>query len=95
MNIQNNLSCFTDSQFVDRYEALRTEASKYFCTRENCGLGLSAFLHRGMLAWMKAWQMCQPTTAAREPDSNDVVDVGPGVRQEVVTVLTNMILSHQ
>jgi hypothetical protein len=95
MNVQCESSCFSDSQFVDRYEALRLEASKYFCDSENCGLGLAAFLHRGMLAWMKTWQLCQPTTATREPEGHDIVDVGLGVRQEVVTLLANMILSHQ
>ena len=95
MNVQCELTCFSDSQFIDRYEALRAEASKYFYTKENCGLGLSAFLHRGMLAWMKTWQLCQPTAANRESESHEVVDVGLGVRQEVVMVLTNMILSHQ
>lgn len=95
MNVQRKSLCFSDSQFIDRYEALRQEASKYFCTRENCGLGLAAFLHRGMLAWMKTWQLCQPTTPARDPDGGDVVDIDPGIKQEVVTVLANMVLSHQ
>jgi len=95
MNMASESSCFSEAQFVDRYEALRLEVSKYFCTRENCRLGLAAFLHRGMLAWMKTWQMCQPTTPTREPESGDVVDIDPGVRQEVVTVLANMVLSHQ
>jgi hypothetical protein len=95
MNAPYEFSCFSDSQFIDRYEALRLEASKYFCSRENCGLGLAAFLHRGMLAWMKTWQLYQSTAVVRNPEDHDVVEVDRGVRQEVVTVLTNMILSHQ
>lgn len=94
MKVQCESSYFSDSRFVDRYEALRLEASKYFYDGENCGLGLAAFLHRGMLAWMKTWQLCQPTTATRESEI-DIVNVGMGVRQEVVTLLANMILSHQ
>jgi hypothetical protein len=44
---------------------------------------------------MKTWQLYQSTAVVRNPEDHDVVEVDRGVRQEVVTVLTNMILSHQ
>lgn len=88
-------SCSFDSQFVDRYEVLRHEASKYFSTSENCALGLNAFLHRGMLAWMKCWLLSQPAETAGESEKGNSSKFETETRQEIISVMANMVLNHQ
>lgn len=57
--------------------------------------GLALLLHKGMAAWLEACaQWTPPPQAQADRQSSTGADLPPGLRGELVVVLTTMVLSH-
>ena len=59
------------------------------------GLGAALFVHKGVLAWMRAWSDCtrpREGAAIQEPPAHD--SVPPRLQPEVVMILAGMALNH-
>lgn len=84
-----------------RYEELRSDVLHDF-RGHGQGLGIALFLHRGMLAWMRAWPRslgCSPQQAYPEqrpllPSASDSI-LPPDVRSQMTAVVAAMILGQQ
>ena len=84
-----------------RYEELRSDVL-LDSRGHGQGLGMALFLHRGMLAWMRAWPglpACSPQQAYPEPrpllqSAPDSI-LPPDVRSQMTAVVAAMILGQQ
>ena len=80
-------------RLVEAYESLRSYALGDYKGRAIPGLAL--LLHKGMAAWLEAcarWMPPPPSQADHE--SSTGADLPPGLRGELVVVLTTMVLNH-
>lgn len=80
-------------RLVEAYESLR-EYVLGDC--EGCtGPGLALLLHKGMAAWLQACARWTPPPRPRaELRSSPGAGLPPGLRGELVVLLTTMVLSH-
>ena len=80
-----------------RYEQLRCQALHEGCGSR--GWGLTLFLRRGLVAWMRAW----PPVPSPEPqrqetrqgEPEDRLRFSAELRDEVVSVWVDMVLNQQ
>lgn len=59
------------------------------------GLGVALFMHKGVLAWMRAWSDCarfREGAAIKEPPAHALVP--PVLQPEVVMILAGMALNR-
>ena len=80
-------------RLVEAYESLR---GNVLGDCEGCtGPGLALFMRKGMAAWMQACVRSAPPPERRSvPLSSTSANLPPGLRGELVVVLTAMVLSH-
>lgn len=79
--------------FVNLYEDLRTQALNNVGRNTQHGLGLSLFIQRGMVVWMKSWGVYAPVIELDQLDTEQLCPLS--LHNEVVTILSNMVLCHQ
>ena len=85
------------AQWTARYEQLHQQALDQGDGRP--GWGLTLFLRRGLVAWMRVW----PQTVSPEPrreqlareESEERKGLSAGLHDEVVSVWVNMVLHKQ
>jgi len=91
------LSSVSALQWTARYERLRQQAVEEGC--EGRGWGLTLFLRRGLVAWMRAWPQTSSPTRPREQDTREEPEkrmrLSTELRDEVVSVWVNMVLHKQ
>lgn len=80
-------------RLVEAYESLRGYVLGGY---EGCaGPGLALLLHKGMAAWLRACARWTPLLQPRaELQSSPGAGLPPGLRGELVVLLTTMVLSH-
>lgn len=87
----------SNDNFVALYENLRDQALNDITKNTQSGLGLSLFIRRGMIVWMKSWSMYTPRVKTMEVDqfnsSGQLCSLS--LHDEVVGILVNMALCHQ
>ena len=80
-------------RLVEAYESLRGYALGDYKGRASPGLAL--LLHKGMAAWLEACARWTPPPSSRaDHQSSTGADLPPGLRGELIVVLTTMALSH-
>jgi hypothetical protein len=58
-------------------------------------MGVALLMHRGMLAWMRAWSNCtQSSEAVAMKEPPDHVPVPGHLQPEVVAILAGMAWNH-
>ena len=84
-------------QWTARYEQLRHQAVEEGCGGR--GWGLTLFLRRGLVAWMRAWPQTSSPTRPREQDTREEPEkrmrLSTELRDEVVSVWVDMVLHTQ
>jgi hypothetical protein len=84
-------------QWNVRYEQLREQAMKP-STGQHGKWGLLLFLRHGLVAWMRAWPQTSSPERREEATRNEPEErmrFSTGVRDEVISVLVNMVLHKQ
>ena len=91
------LSSVPAGQWSARYEQLRQQALEQGCGGR--GWGLTLFLRRGLVAWMRAWPAAPSSEPRREEakreEPEERLRLSTGVRDEVVSVWVDMVLNQQ
>ena len=87
----------SNDNLIALYEELRHQALNDATKDARFGLGLSLFIQRGMLAWIKNWSGYMGKVASVELEQLNKTEELPSMPldNEVVTILVNMVLSHQ
>jgi hypothetical protein len=91
---EDSTSFLYSAEMKERYEELREGAVNGGRNSDKWGLAL--FIHRGMMAWMKAWSSCRPQNESldREPSYN-CGDIYQDIHGNIVLILANMVLSSR
>ena len=91
------LGCVRAVQWTARYEQLRGQALEQGCGGR--GWGLTLFLRRGLVAWMRAWPPTSSPNPARERATREEPEqrmrLSTELRDEVVSVWVDMVLHKQ
>ena len=91
------LCCVPAEQWTARYEQLRQQALEPGCGER--GWGLTLFLRRGLVAWMRAWPATssakRQAEQARPQEPQERMCSCAELRNEVVSVWVNMVLHKQ
>jgi len=84
-------------QWTARYEQLRQQALEQGCGGR--GWGLTLFLRRGLVAWMRAWPQASvaepPREQATPEEPEQKMRLSTELRDEVVSVWVGMVLHTQ
>ena len=84
-------------QWAARYEQLRQQALQQGCGGR--GWGLTLFLRRGLVAWMRAWPPAPSPEPRREEtrreEPEERLRFSAELRDEVVSVWVDMILDKE
>jgi hypothetical protein len=91
------LCCVPAVQWTARYEQLRGQALEQGCGGR--GWGLTLFLQRGLVAWMRAWPQTSLPKPSREQATREEPEekmyLSTELRDEVVSVWVNIVLNKQ
>ena len=91
------LCCVPAGQWTARYEQLRQQAVEQGCGGR--GWGLTLFLRRGLVAWMRAWPPASlpnpPREEAMREEPEGRMSLSTELRDQMVSVWVNMVLHKQ
>jgi hypothetical protein len=85
----------TPNDLAAHYEQLRRDVIDRSISGSH-GLGLALFLRHGMTTWMQAWSEASGSAEPEICSASGVNEIiPPGMRSQLTSLLTNMILSLQ
>jgi hypothetical protein len=89
-----DVAILPDEPWATRYEEMRQQAMARACDIDHT-YGYATLVHRGLVAWMKAWPRPAPKSS-RDPDFGHAVEcvtVPSHFLSSAASLLVNMILS--